>query len=323
MSRPHFREGAGKSPRSHSQLCAGSEKDFLLCSQGRPGPGALAYCWGVDLTSWEAPPSYSAWAELPGSAARSLRQSGATKSHVSRPGSCCHVTQPGSHADSAAHHRQKGLVQDGKTQPSSADSRQDMPPSELSPSPSCPSYPSRDGMKPEGVTDMAHSGQPHLQSEIRGKNTWPLWIRHLLVIIPYKNTLIPRPHGPLTPIRQDGWPWDPALSPVIVKSTRVPPPPTPAVYSWAVSGTKFISRHQRGEAGSKAGQCVDVWPWKHSRQRMGRDAADLGQPTADDPHGYFPSEDGNQVTGQDRGRARIPGLTKWTQFSKNSNRVLK
>ena len=32
-------------------------------------------------------------------------------------------TQPESHADSAAHHRQKGSGQDGRTQPSSADSR--------------------------------------------------------------------------------------------------------------------------------------------------------------------------------------------------------
>ena len=42
---------------------------------------------------------------------------------------------------------------------------------------------------------------------------------------------------------------------------------------------------------------------------MGRDAADLGQPTADDPHGYFPSEDENQVTGRDRGRAWSEAVT--------------
>lgn len=81
------------------------------------------------------------------------------------------TSQPGSHADSAAHHRQKGSGQDGRTQSSSADSRQDMPPSEPSPSPACPSYPSRDGPKPGRETDTVRSGQPGLQSEIRGTNT--------------------------------------------------------------------------------------------------------------------------------------------------------
>ena len=133
---------------------------------------------------------------------------------------------------------------------------------------------------------------------------------------------MPCPCGALTPIRHEGQPWDPAPSPVIVKSTHVPPPPTPAMYSWAVSCT--CSSADTSEVKLGPGQ-ASVWmsdPWKHSRQWMGRDAADLGQPTADDPHGYFPSKDENQVTGRDRGRAWIPGLTKWVQFSKNSNRVL-
>lgn len=39
LARPHFRDGAGAQSPRHSQLCAGSGKDFLLWSQGRLGLG--------------------------------------------------------------------------------------------------------------------------------------------------------------------------------------------------------------------------------------------------------------------------------------------
>lgn len=159
-------------PGTHSCV-QGQGRTSFSAVQGRPGARALASCWGVALTSWEAPPGYTTGAELPSSAACSLRWSGATKSHVSQLGMMLphHSLGPMQTALPTTVRKAQGRMA-GHSQALQTP-RQDMPPSETAlPPPALPT-PAGMGPKPGRETDTVRSRQPGLQSEIRGTNTWP------------------------------------------------------------------------------------------------------------------------------------------------------